>query len=664
MPGPTQPLRGTRRSGVAALAALALGWGLAVVPTAAVAPAAHAAVPNARGCPEVQVVWAGGVGSGFAREAIEPLGQGVAVKTVARPAPTLVESDLQDIRARGLSHPHFRGWRTHARAAVKVMDRSARRCPDAVLVLAGHSEGAVAAHRAARMLSQREHRAARRHVGGLWLLGDPLAVTADGTGLARFTGLLAGRGPELPGWVRRAGVLNSSCGTNDPLCDSDDQSYFDLASHYDYGSYSVAWAAERLPADARIVAPAINKAPISVPVDPILPIGVRLDPNGLPGGVRATPRRPLPRGLRLSHGRLVGKAPRGRTTVKLWARGRTVAPAVRRRVTVVLEARKQAAARGTVLVSRGVGGRPANGEARMPRVSGDGRTVAYVSDATNLVRRDLGEGEHGFVWDARTGRTELVSVGPDGGPLATIGGVQVSHDGRVVLFEGSQVWLRDRDTRTSTRVPGAGPGSYPELSGDGRLVTYRDQQTTRRWHADTGVVEDLGVDGLQAVSANGRFLALVRAGRLHIWDTATAADAAVADFPDFPTCAVGVSQVSDDGTYVVRVAGCGHGEGYWSLHEVAGMREVVGAPDLAASADARWTVRGGYDGSITLRPTLGGSGFRIVRKPRWNSPEDFDDSRPSVADDGRAAAYSHIAVDIVPGAYTDVRQVYHWRATR
>lgn len=645
-----------RRSGVAGLATLALAWGLVVAPAAAVAPAAHAAAPRTRACPDVQVVWAGGVGADTARRSLERRGQDVAVKTVAGTAAMLVQGDLADISAQGLSHPHFKGWRVHARAAAIAVDRSARRCPEAAIVLGGHSEGAVAAHRATRLLAQRQHRAARRHVGGLWLVGDPLAVTGDGTDLFRFTGLLAGRGPELAGWVRRAGVLDSSCFTSDPLCDAGDQYFLDLASHYDYASYGVGAGAEWVPADARIFVPAIDKAPISV----------RLD-RSLPGGVRATVRRPLPRGLRVSHGRLVGTAPRGRTTVKLWVRGVTVAPAVRRRLTVVLEAAEQAAARGTVLVSRSLSGGPANGEAREPVVSGDGRTVAYVSDATNLVRRAVGEGEHGFVWDARTGRTEIVSLGPDGGLLTTIGGVQVSHDGRVVLFsDGTQVWVRDRDARRSTLVPGVERGSYPTLSSDGRLVTYRDQQTTRRWYVGTGEVADLGGgDGLNAVSANGRFLALVRGNELHIYDTVAGVDTADIPFEISPDCAQGVRAVSDNGDYAVHDVTCGGygGGGFTALHELPGFRVLVSSGVRTVNADASWLIRQLGDGSIVLRPTAGGGRRFLVRNPALDeADEEYPYAGVAVAGDGRAAAYATSALNILPNAGTGTSRVYYWKA--
>ena len=50
-----------------------------------------------------------------------------------------------------------------------------------------------------------------------------------------------------------------------------------------------------------------------------------------------------------------------------------------------------------------------------PEISADGRFVAYISDATNLVPGDTDDGlTDFFVFDRQTNATELVSVASDG----------------------------------------------------------------------------------------------------------------------------------------------------------------------------------------------------------------------------------------------------------
>jgi Tol biopolymer transport system component len=68
----------------------------------------------------------------------------------------------------------------------------------------------------------------------------------------------------------------------------------------------------------------------------------------------------------------------------------------------------------TSLISRGSKGQNPNGPSSWPAVSGDGRYVAFVSEATNLVRDDLNGRADIFLHDTSVGTTELVSRRPDG----------------------------------------------------------------------------------------------------------------------------------------------------------------------------------------------------------------------------------------------------------
>jgi hypothetical protein len=657
-------MRGGVGGAAAWLAATALVAGLAAVTTAPVSGASTAAPARPGGCADVRVVWAGGQARDAAvRELRRVPGQRVSVTAVAPPSRELTADDLGDIRSQGLRHRHFADWRARARRAVRAVVRSARACPDALVVLGGHSEGAVAARAAARQLARKGPRSARRHVGGLWLLGDPLQQ-ADDDG-AR--GVLAGHGPAVPRWVSRSGMLVQRCQWGDPVCggtpgsaDTDD----DVSQHYAYGKYSLFGVAGRLPLAETLRWPAIRGARVRVP---IFPRDLR--------GARSRLTRTLPKGLRISGAHLVGKAPAGRTVIRLEVRSRVVAPAVRRVVRVVLDAGKQAAAPGTVLVSRGVEGRPANGASWAGDVSGDGSVVAYTSTATNLVRGDRASGarERGraYVWDAGTGRTELVSIDADGRAISGYG-VQLSDSGRYVLFRDpwGDRWLRDRVTGTSTRVP-PGAGDRSTLSSDGRSVTFADGGTAQRWNADTGVILDLGVTGLQAASPNGRYLALVENGFLRIWDTIAATVVAGGELPAAPSfCYRAVSSLSDDGRYVVHDRYCDR-DGASRPLEVAGMRPLGdwGHDASLATASASFVVAG-ID-TVTLGQA-GGEPRRILAGPRRQPDyyghdldgtyDDVDAASVAVSPEGRAVAFTDVGYDIAPGAYTDVEQVYLWTA--
>lgn len=132
----------------------------------------------------------------------------------------------------------------------------------------------------------------------------------------------------------------------------------------------------------------------------------------------------------------------------------------------------------TTRVSVSLSGTEANGPSRSPALSGDGRFVAFISEATNLTP----EGVPGtFVHDRTTGMTTLVSTSIEVRP-------DLSDDGRYVLVGTAAdpgVEVLDRQTGFRQLIPrlGAGPyflfypssneyGSAPDLSGDGRHVAF------------------------------------------------------------------------------------------------------------------------------------------------------------------------------------------------
>jgi subtilisin-like proprotein convertase family protein/Tol biopolymer transport system component len=106
----------------------------------------------------------------------------------------------------------------------------------------------------------------------------------------------------------------------------------------------------------------------------------------------------------------------------------------------------------TVRVSVSSTGAQANGPSRYPSISRDGKVVVFESNATNLVAGDTNGTTDVFVRDRRTGRTERVSVATDGaqgnGPsvLSRFTTRAVSDDGRFVAFESLASNLVPDDT--------------------------------------------------------------------------------------------------------------------------------------------------------------------------------------------------------------------------
>lgn len=177
--------------------------------------------------------------------------------------------------------------------------------------------------------------------------------------------------------------------------------------------------------------------------------------------------------------------------------------------------------RTTLWVSRPVSGERPTGvlnispSSLVPSISGDGRYIAYMSRATNLVESDENSMADIFVFDQESSVTRRVSTsstgepgnGPSYDPI-------ISGNGSVVLFaslsnnlvpddtnNAVDIFAHDLETGETTRVSVASDGteadSYsetPSISYDGRYVTFESAATTLD-PTDRNLVCDLDGDG-------------------------------------------------------------------------------------------------------------------------------------------------------------------------
>lgn len=214
----------------------------------------------------------------------------------------------------------------------------------------------------------------------------------------------------------------------------------------------------------------------------------------------------------------------------------------------------------TTRVSQPLGAAPPDAGSFQPGISADGRYVTFTSGAANLVAADTNDAEDVFVRDLQTGVTTRVSVATGGaqsdGPSVE---AAISADGHTVAFRSdaanvvpgdtngaSDVFVRDLRTGVTTRVSVATSGaqadawsSEPALSADGRYVAFSSGASTLV-AGDTNAAPDVFVrdlrtgvtsrvsvagDGTQgdagsfapSVSADGRTIAF--------WSAATTLDA-------------------------------------------------------------------------------------------------------------------------------------------
>jgi dipeptidyl aminopeptidase/acylaminoacyl peptidase len=183
-------------------------------------------------------------------------------------------------------------------------------------------------------------------------------------------------------------------------------------------------------------------------------------------------------------------------------------------------------------------------------ISADGRYVAFESYATNLVDNDTNGKRDVFVHDRQTGTTTRVSVKSDGSEAnARSEQSAISGDGRYVAFQSQasnlvdgdtnglqDVFVHDRQTGATTRASvksdgsqGNGPSYYPSISDDGRYVAFdsrasnlvdgdsngasdvfvHDRQTgaTTRVSVKTDGSEGNNDSDRSTISADGRFVA-------------------------------------------------------------------------------------------------------------------------------------------------------------
>lgn len=155
-------------------------------------------------------------------------------------------------------------------------------------------------------------------------------------------------------------------------------------------------------------------------------------------------------------------------------------------------------AQTTTQVSLDVNGGVPDNASFQPVLSADGRYVAFVSWASNLVTGDGNEAADIFLYDRRAKTTTRVSVDQQGGDSDSYSDFPaLSADGRFVAFSSlasdlvpedrngkSDIFVYDRQTGSTSRVSVSlqggdcdGESMQPALSADGRYVAFKSWAT-------------------------------------------------------------------------------------------------------------------------------------------------------------------------------------------
>ena len=378
----------------------------------------------------------------------------------------------------------------------------------------------------------------------------------------------------------------------------------------------------------------------------------------------------LPAWLHLRRGGLAGTPPRlGRWRIELDERGVRRQQGERRRTVLVVRAVRPRAAAGTVLVSRGIGGRPANAESRDVTVSGDGSTVVFSSRATNLVPGTEDQAGRLYVWDAATRRVSLLH--PE--RWAQLQGI--SDDGRWVLVRlTAGLVLLDRTDGSGTLVATRTEGAA--LTGDGARVVFQDPPGTLparllEWTRATGatrtLVPDVGVRRFVGLSGDGRYAAFTGTSSSELLDTTSGAFRGIGRTGLEGGNALRV-EVSDRGL-LLSVRGTGLPAGGGSGGDPVGaVRETLLGGAVGPGRDnfgASLTASGSH---VTVATP--GRHLRVVdvataaRTSPFRSQPSGQETWASMSDDASTVAYVSDGHDLLRGTGRGVANVFMWVRTR
>ncbi|MFZ1413730.1 MAG: hypothetical protein WAS73_04000 [Defluviicoccus sp.] len=346
----------------------------------------------------------------------------------------------------------------------------------------------------------------------------------------------------------------------------------------------------------------------------------------------------------------------------------------------------------TERVSIASGGQQADGNSVDPSISADGRFVAFESDAGNLVPGDTNAPADVFVHDRQTGTTERVSVDSAGNQAdGSSGDPSISADGRFVAFVSyasnlvpgdtnapADVFVHDRQTGTTERVSVDSAGNQadyrgfyvwsddPSISADGRFVAFTSRagnlvpgDTNGAWDIFvhdrlTGKTERVSINsaGKQAddssggpsISADGRFVAFASwAGNLVQGDTNETDDVFVHDRQTGRTERVSIDSVgkqADGSSYFPSINADGRFVAFFS----AATNFVPG--DTNESDD------------VFVHDRQTGTTERVSINSAGEQAGFLRSDPPSISADGRFVAFGSYASNSVPGDTHGVGDIF------
>ncbi len=334
-------------------------------------------------------------------------------------------------------------------------------------------------------------------------------------------------------------------------------------------------------------------------------------------------------------------------------------------------------------------GAQGDGGSFAPATSADGSVTAFVSYASNLVAHDGNGRCDTFVRDARSGTTTRVSLTGGGGESADgfqCGSPAISGDGRYVVFLSDatdlvpgdangqlDVFVRDRQASTTRRVSVSTAGGEsdgnsfePAISADGRFVAFTSGATNlvegeflsgshvyvhelatgrTEWVSRQEPQGTSGPSYQPSLSADGRYVAFASQSALVADDTNLRADVFVLDRS---SAALSRVSVAGDGSQAENVR--------------RGSEDPAISADgrrVAFTSDARDLVAGidRFDVQVYVRDRTDGTTTLASVNAAGDEAVGDDSLAPSISADGRYVAFHSGANNLYPGHVFDTIDV-------
>jgi len=339
-----------------------------------------------------------------------------------------------------------------------------------------------------------------------------------------------------------------------------------------------------------------------------------------------------------------------------------------------------------MLASVDSAGTEGNSGSRTAAISSDGRYVAFVSDATNLVANDGNIKADVFVHDTGTGITSRVSVstaGTEGDNNSYT--PSISFDGRYVAFESwasnlvandingfSDVFVHDTSTGITSRVLVSTAGTEGNanitnsaISSDGRYVVFESlannlvandgnnksdvfvrntvSNITSRVSVSSAGTEGDWHSSRPAISSDGRYVAFQSdAENLVVNDTNLRSDIFIRDTVGIITSRVSVSSTGTQGNSASVNPSISSDGRYVAFSSLAGnlvANDTVSAEDVFAHNTST---------GITSLMSVSTAG----------TPGNNDSYNPSISSDGRYVVFYSWAKNLVAGDTNNAVDVF------